>query len=314
MLLLAGLSLLPACCVSKAPPVLRQDVQMIWPTYMWNLQLKLGKTPEESEERRQRLVQLAEAGYHRYTETILPKELEVDATWRTAYEREDGEANQANLGFLRWQKAAFSKAKRRAVDELRWDGTPVPLYRQVSYDWAEFYASKDYKRLVKGINSKIVKYFGMATGQRGEDKYSIFPWIEVYRPGEHHPPIMRTGAPATAIFAAKLGGEQALTFVDERGYSPPHNKRHTVHLSQGELMITPAWATYYLSPNLGNSSNIFFRFWISMPQGVNDFDWEDDPLGSYVHVKQIRLKVGDEAPAKAAEPQTAAADRRGGEL
>lgn len=262
--------------------------------------MKLSKKPEEAEERRAKLASYAEDGLKRYTTEILPKELSKDSNWRAKYEAVDGMGNRDNEAFLRWQKASWSASKRRDPDELNWDGKGVAMYKGVSYDWEDFYSSKDYKRFLKTTHSWIKRYLQKVAGE-DPPKYSIFPWAEVYQPGDHHEPIARTGASAAGIYAAKMNGEQDLIFVDERGYAAPHDRRHTVKLAEGELMLFPAWATNYLTPNMGDSSNVFFRFWASMPGGVNDFDWEDDPLGSFIHHKSNRLKIKDAEPAEAAK-------------
>jgi len=292
-LLFAAL-LVPGLAAKVSSPLEPQRAS-IWPTPVW----RVRRSKKLQEEQRRQLASVAEKGYRLYVEEILPKEFKADAPWREAYESAEGTGSRDNLAFLRWQKVAYSKQFKRPLQELKWDGSTVPKYTGIPYGW-KLYKSSEYKAFYDMVMHYASAYVS-SFNRHSPDRFVVFPWAEVYRPGGFHEPVARTGAPAAGIYVAEANGEQELVFMDERSYGAPYNRRHSVRMATGDMLIFPAWATNMLTVNNGNSSNVYFRFWVSFPGGVRDFDWEDDQLSIFTQFHRERLDADGEGATLASK-------------
>merc|ERR1712107_824664 len=94
-------------------------------------------------------------------------------------------------------------------------------------------------------------------------------------------------------------------FEDLRGVNPPFGRTHHHQPQRGELLLFPAWASHFLTPHSGNTSNVFFNFLLWPPGGTSDFDWEDDILGDYTYSKTSRIRAQSPVP----KPEGAAASK-----
>jgi len=211
-----------------------------------------------------------------------------------------------NHGFLRWQKRVYSEKSRYPVEELNWDGKPVPRFKQIDYDWNELYNSIELAVLLKRVEGMANHFMAQLTGQERPHRFRVFPWVEVFRPGDFQWPHVHTGAALCGAFFARYDNSseghnrQALVFEDVRGMNPPYGKDHHHMPEQDELVFFPSWAPHKFTPNNGNSTNVVFRFLLWPPGGAQDFDWEDDLLGDYTFRKKSKIK--SKATAKPANP------------
>lgn len=289
-----------------AAVAVEKQVAYVWPAAVWSTPLlasgSSGAVPA-------RLAELAERGFERYLDEVLPRELEADAAFAEAYRAADG--SRANLGFLRWQKRVFASVTHVPVEELDWDGKPVPRVPGISYQWSELYGSHEFEMLKRRVNTMVSSFLNSLTGEKRKHKFRTFAWAEVYRPGDFQRPHTHTGAAVAGMFFARYGtgsiGGQDLVFEDMRGINPPFGRKHEHHPAQGELVLWPSWASHFLSPHPGNSTNVFFSFLIWPPNGAPDFDWEDDVTGDYVYRKTSSIK--QKKPVEQAAPSPTRSQR-----
>lgn len=306
----SGIVCLPtANAQDGSSPITDQDVQYIWPIVIWNVPLKGIRNaptkkknqavPETDAEIIEKLAATAEKGYNRYLKEILPRELEIDKKFAAEYAEAD--ASRVNSGFLRWQKRAYHKLTRLPIEELDWDGKPVPQLPGISYDWAEFFSSDEMTMLTHKVKQTAAGYLKSLGGR--EKKFRVFPFVEVYKPRDYQRPHMHTGASCSATFFAKseLPGAKLL-IEDVRGLNAPFGRTHEIEPKQGELVITPAWASHMIMPNAGNATSVYINFLLWPPSGAPDFDWEDDITGDYIYKKRTKIKA-KAPPAKSAKEE-----------
>lgn len=282
-------ALWPACR-GDAPPndSVDQEVAYIWPMMLWSIPIMdaSGDKPHA------RLATVGEVGFDLYLREVLPKELELDPAYKRQFDEADG--SRVNLAFLRWQKRVFSLRDRVPVEEINWDGKPVPRYPGISYEWPDLYNSPDLQPLVNRISTMCNAYFDRLERNRERRHFRTFIWAEVYRPNDFQQTHVHTGALAAGMFVARYAGdagrEQQLAFEDPRGPSSPFGRKHHAQLAEGELLIWPGWAPHHLTPNKGNGTNVYFSFLVWPPQGAPDFDWEDDVTGDFVHRKLTKVR------------------------
>lgn len=312
-----GLQRLPCVLAEdslESKPITDQDVMYIWPVTVWNLPLKnfgkdKGQGSEVSDEELvAHVADLAEKGYERYLHEVLPRELEIDTAFAEEFRVSDGSlevrtGTEVNMGFLRWQKRVFSKRSRSPVEELNWDGKPVPKHPDISYDW-DLYSDRYFNLLLRKVKQTAIKYLG-SFGDRHEGKFRLFPWVEVYRKHDFQRPHVHTGAQCAATFFARSDAATGpkLVFEDVRGMNPPFGQRHEMAPVQGELVLHPSWASHYVAPNQGNTTHVFISFLFWPPNGAPDFDWEDDPSGDFIYKRKPKIKQA--VRPKSAEPDPA---------
>jgi len=276
-----------------------QTVNYIWPSILWNMPLfgpsDPGGDDVEAKEAElcARLSDLGEKGYRKYTTMVLPKELQVDSAFAEEFRAAD--ASKTNIGFLRWQKRVFAELSRVRVDELDWDGKPVPSLPGIPYKWKALHKSPEIGALVARLRTIGSAYLTSLRGDSENHQFRTFPWVEVYDPGDAQTTHVHTGAAIAGMFFARYAegshGSQKLVFEDTRGMIAPFGRTHEHQPVQGEVVLWPAWLPHYVSPNPGNSTNVFFSFLMWPPGGAPDFDWEDDVTGDWVYTKKSQIKV-----------------------
>lgn len=286
-------------CICRSPAFLllllgspawsvKQEIVNAWPTPIFTVNdpnLPGARGKDEKRRFRKRLAAVGEAAFARYVDEILPKELELDPSWRERYEDIDG--SPANIGFNRWQKKVQSLNNAISVQEINWDGHRVPKYPGLLYDWPELYNSEEYDSFMEMADKWCSHYVETTRGSKEELR--IFAWAEVYAPGDFQVARPITGAPVSGIYVARGNRQQSMVFQDERGKIAPFGQEHSEEMYSGKLMVLPAWATIRFTPNLGNKSNVYFRFWVSYFGGIRDFDWEDDPVSDWKPTKHNQL-------------------------
>jgi len=270
-----------------------------------------------------RLAALGESEFERYRTSVMPRELKMDPKFREELGGPEDDGSHINLAFLRWQKRVFAQKWRLPVEELNWDGRPVPMFKGISYQWKELYDSLELQVLTKRVEAMATQFLQNIQGDRALTKFRTMPWVEVFRPGDFQWPHVRTGAAVYGVFFARHAENSSeLVFDDVRGDSPPFGHQHTHHPEQGELVLFPSWASHKLTPNQGSTNNVYYRFLLWPPRGAPDFDWEDDPTGDYVFKKMtnVRRTLPEQAPAKTPSASTLPAESpppspgHGGEL
>lgn len=286
----ALLLLLPGWSVVLA---VEQTVLSVWPTPVWTVRAKLpGLQGGDADV--ERFAKLGEDGFRFYTEEILPRELEQGQEWREMYDGTDG--SRDNLGFFRWQKKVYAQKKKLKTKELQWDGSSLPEYEGVPYKWSDLYESAEYKAFLKLLKRRCSQFLAHAPDTpEGNDKqkYRFWVWAEVYRPGDFQLPHVHTGAFVSGIYVARSNGLQELVLDDERGVHLPFGRQHRIQLTKGLLVMTPSWVRNFFTANRGNGTNVIWSFWVSDRQGLNGFDWEDDPYGELVRESNIQIELGE---------------------
>lgn len=289
MLLAAGLR---ECFAKEALATsVDQDTKYLWPVTLWSVPFA-GPEGLEPAEFNSELATIGQDAFDHFRQTILPKELEANARFREWYE--NGEASRVNLAFVRWQKQVFAQKFKVPIDELFWNGEDVKKSKKVSYQWDAFYKSPLYVRLRKRIEQVVQGFVTYVDGERPQ-KMRTFIWAEVYRHREFHRPVVKTGSYCTGMlwvrFKKNQAGSAKLMIEDPRGVNPPYGKTHSILPSEGMLNVWPSWTSHFISPNMVNSTNVVFGF-ISQPHGGSpEFDWEDDPTGSYIYSKTSKINV-----------------------
>lgn len=295
-----------------------QDVSYIWPLALWTVPLaEMVDGGEKAKDKfpdgfAQSLAVIGEKGYRRYARKVLPMELKADPKFKAEFESRDG--SRVNWAFLRWQKRVFSQQARIPVEEIGWDGKPVPRYKGIPYQWKELYESAEYKTLKKRVARLTSSYLNSLSGNQHNENWRVFIWVDAYGPGESEWPHVLTGAAAAGKFFARYAapakitseagegdefeittvGAQQLVIEDPRGHSAPYGRKHKVTPEVGDLMLWPAWTSHYMSPNGGNATNIYFNFLCWPEGGPHDFDWEDDVTGDYTFKKKSTIKRGQQ--------------------
>jgi len=304
--LFCGLRSRPECLLAAAAPAqdsVPQAVEYIWPTALMNFPLASSDSDKGFLDS---LASIGESGFKRYLEQILPKELAADPAFKQEYEEADGSRDVR--AFMRWQKRVFSIRSRVPVEELNWDGKPVPKYPGVSYDWKELYEDPNFKSLNKKLEAIGHIYMKQLHEQYQKEKNRIFTWVEPYRQGDFMRPHEHTGAMTAGMFFARYHEDeqregQKLVFQDPRGHFAPFGRRHEHTPIEGEAMLWPSWSAHYLEPQMANRTNIYFGFLIWPPGGAVDLDWEDDATGDIVHRKTTAVRRAPPAQADAPTPQ-----------
>jgi len=277
-----------------AETAMQQDVYYIWPMTVWNLPLQ-----DVSREDRKQLAEIALDGYNSYLKDVLPAEKKKSPAWAKQFEHihED----QLNQGFLRWQKKVFSKRMHIPVEDLNWDGKPVPSVPGVSYKWDAFYKSKQYKTLRKTLMKLGNHYIGsFQENHPGMGRLQILMWAEVFGPMEYQLPHSHTGALLAGAFCVKHKRNpeeaQKLIFKDPRGSNPPFGRTHEYPVTHGEVLFWPSWAPHYVSANPLNTSTVWWHFLMWPEGGARDLDWEDDPTGDFTHQFKTVIRKSKEQP------------------
>lgn len=292
---------------------IQQDVKYVWPITTWKVPLTPFPGPGNGKALEDRslasnLADIAIKAYDKYMKDILPFELKADPQF--AEEFANGDSTRMNLAFLRWQKRVYADVKKGQVplDELSWDGKPIPKHKGIDYTWRELYSSPEFKKLRSQLNRLSGMYLSYAgRNDEGErPRFRIFIWASVFRFADSMRPLARTGAMVTGTFFAKYHsdrrGAQKFAFEDPRGINPPFGKTHNHQPREGELIMFPSWASHFITPQPKNFTNVFFQFVVWPQEGARDFDWEDDATGDYTYRKQFNIKrpkgAGDATPSK----------------
>ncbi|CAE8624025.1 unnamed protein product [Polarella glacialis] len=149
------------------------------------------------------------------------------------------------------------------------------------------------KKVAKELTHLGREYLASLDDPLRDQRPRLMMWAEVYEPLAFHGPHSHTGVPVVGIFAARCeAGSQDISFEDPRGINPPFGKKERFSLSEGEVLLFPSWASHFLEPNLGNSTNVFISFALEKGRGPQDFDWEDDATGSFVETRVNKIKRG----------------------
>lgn len=281
----------------NAEDTISQEVKYIWPVMTWTVPLTPGLIDASATAR---LAAIGEEAFDHYVKEILPKELQIDKKWEADFTTSD--ASRMNLGFVRWQKRVYSKLRRVPLNELSWDGSPIPKYPNVNYEWNELYKSRELNALrtqIERLSSMYLNHIGK-DGNRGRRRFRTFIWVEVFRYGDAHRPRVRTGAATSGIFYARYSsskeGKQKIAFEDARGINPPFGKTHNHQPKEGEIQIFPSWASHFVTPHRTNSTNVYFNFVCWPPDGAPELDWEDDATGDYIFRKVYNIRRPKDAP------------------
>jgi len=300
----------------EGPDGVSQDTVYIWPTSVLNMSLANAYDGANEEKTWARLGQVVEKGYDYYVKKVLPRELELDPVLAEKHTSADG--STINEAWLRWQKRVFSMAKNVPIEELNWDGKPVPQFDGVPYKWKELHDSSDTKFFLKSITHVARHYIKQFAEQDGRfSRMLTFMWAEVYEPGDFQHMRVHTGAAIAGLYCLKAadaddGRGPEIVFLDPRGQHPPFGHSKTFRLRQHDLLMWPSWAPHALSVHPGNSRSVYVKFLIWPPGGAPDFDWEDDPTGDMVYKKTTVIRTRrHSAEAEAGQPATASAEDGG---
>jgi len=284
-------------CGQSTEAGIEQETTFIWPTSILNLSLANAYDGAPWEEKAlARLAKIAEKGYDNYVKAVLPLELDRDPALAEEHSLADGSMN--NTAWLRWQKRVFSGVAKVPVEELNWDGKPVPRFEGLPYKWPEFHKSKETALLMKSIfhvARTYMKQFGREAAERFKE-FQPFLWAEVYGPGEFQHMRTHTGAAVAGLYCAKAadaddGRGPEIAFMDPRGEFPPFGHSHTYRLKTDDLLMWPAWAPHSLEVHPSDSRSVYIRFMLWPPGGTTEFDWEDDPTGDMSVKKSNVIRV-----------------------
>eukprot|EP00930_Biecheleria_cincta_P075601 TRINITY_DN62784_c0_g1_i1.p1 TRINITY_DN62784_c0_g1~~TRINITY_DN62784_c0_g1_i1.p1 ORF type:complete len:312 (+),score=33.62 TRINITY_DN62784_c0_g1_i1:44-979(+) len=266
-------------------------IEYVWPL----LVLQTNMVPDDVKQQaafqklRAEIADVGAKGFASYTDSVLPKELDRSPEFAAWFENAD--ASRYNLGFFRWQKRVFAQLTRIPYQEILWDGNPVPKLKGVDYTWPAFHNGfQSIKQDILGVVNSYAQQGGIAMPS---GRLRFIPWVEVYRPNEFQHPHTHTGSPFVGMFAASCEeASQSVTIEDPRGINPPFGRKQRFVMQSGDLIIFPSWASHFLEPNRGTSTNVFVSFAIQGEGGPQEFDWEDDGLGNVVKsdTKMIKKK------------------------
>merc|ERR1712060_974150 len=128
----------------------------------------------------------------------------------------------------------------------------------------------------------VTKYLDTVGWDGDKRKYRIWTWAEVHRPGDYQVPHTHAQALASGVYAARTNGFQDLVFEDLRGQVAPFARQHHEKLDPGRVVVTSSWALRRLMPNAGNTTNVYWCFWVVPQEGANSVDPEEDPAGEFV--------------------------------
>lgn len=271
------------------------SIEYVWPLVVLRTALEPagGEDPQQVEDWRSQMADIAERGFHRYLKEVLPVELKVDEPFAAEFQVAD--ESRWNLGFLRWQKRVYSKATKISIQEILWDGKPVPSLKGVSYHWEELLSQKTMATIVKRISPILGTYKKVSDANLdlGRNRRIRFiPWVEAYRPGEFQHPHTHTGSPMVGIIALRCGSEsQRIAIEDPRGINPPFGRKYFYAFKQGDVIVFPSWASHMMEPNRHNGTNIFLSFAVQGEEGVKEFDWEDDGIGALVKTVKKTIRA-----------------------
>mmetsp|Transcript_29783 Transcript_29783/g.61432 ORF Transcript_29783/g.61432 Transcript_29783/m.61432 type:complete len:332 (-) Transcript_29783:210-1205(-) len=304
----------PLATGGKPEEGLIDRVELVWPMVLMHLPLPVdkGETQKDVDALLHELADIGEKGFRRYLEKVLPHELAVDEAFAKEFHVAD--ESRWNDGFFRWQKRVYSRLSKFRIEEILWDGKPVPALPGVSYRWDELHKFQGMKRVMTKIFGQVAAYkqASDATLEASDSRKGRFiPWVEVYRPREFHHPHTHTGSPIVGTLVLRCGKQkQRLVFEDPRGINPPFGRKHNVDVEEGDLLLFPSWASHFVDPNRGNETHVFLSFAIQGHGGPQDFDWEDDGTGAVVKKMDRRIR----AKAKAKKGTTAPPRKERSEL
>jgi len=271
------------------------SIEYVWPLVVLRSALEPagGEDPQQVEDWRSQMADIAERGFHRYLKEVLPVELKVDEPFAAEFQVAD--ESRWNLGFLRWQKRVYSKATKISIEEILWDGKPVPALKGVSYHWDELLSQKTMATIVKRISPILGTYKKVSDANLDlsrNRRIRFIPWVEAYRPGEFQHPHTHTGSPIVGIIALRCGSEsQRIAIEDPRGINPPFGRKYSHAFKQGDVIVFPSWASHLMEPNRHNGTNIFLSFAVQGEEGVKEFDWEDDGIGALVKTVKKTIRA-----------------------
>eukprot|EP00931_Biecheleriopsis_adriatica_P047565 TRINITY_DN27424_c0_g2_i1.p1 TRINITY_DN27424_c0_g2~~TRINITY_DN27424_c0_g2_i1.p1 ORF type:complete len:325 (-),score=63.83 TRINITY_DN27424_c0_g2_i1:32-976(-) len=276
-------------------------IEYVWPAVLTqtSLSLKIAGDQKEAMKHLKGCAAEAESRFLKYVNEVLPVELQSDAVFAADFEA--GDAGRFNAGFFRWQKRVFSKLTRIRVEDLLWDGKPVPALPGVDYTWEGLHKSPQFTPIFRAMMEEAkpfqkkahVQFRDMGRGSR------LIPWVEVFRQGEMQSPHAHTGSHVAGIFCVRCTSQRVI-FEDPRGINPPFGRKHNVVMQPGDVLMFPSWLSHFFDPNHGKSTNVYISFVIQGPGGPGDFDWEDDELGNVIHQHVKKIKAKSSAPKKAA--------------
>eukprot|EP00429_Kryptoperidinium_foliaceum_P069211 CAMPEP_0176060014 /NCGR_PEP_ID=MMETSP0120_2-20121206/29910_1 /TAXON_ID=160619 /ORGANISM="Kryptoperidinium foliaceum, Strain CCMP 1326" /LENGTH=293 /DNA_ID=CAMNT_0017393553 /DNA_START=181 /DNA_END=1060 /DNA_ORIENTATION=- len=263
-----------------------QDVMLIWPLVLW--QRPFFKTEADQVEglaMLKRLAKVGASGYNMYLADVLTEELDIDPSFKSEFENADGD--RSIWAFIRWQKRVYSRASRTPVEEVDWDGKPVPRYDGVPYTWRAWHDSSDLKEVRARIDETCFEFKKHADRQAEREQHKIFAWVEAFEPGEYQHTHVHTGAPCAGLLPLRHSVSddnlaQELIIMDPRGENPPFNREYRIKPVVGELIVFPAWTPHRWEVNPSSKANIYLAFIAWPPEGTHDFDWEDDAMGDFV--------------------------------
>jgi len=296
---------LPGVDGSDTGEGLDDHVEYVWPLVLMQIPLprSAGETQAEVDSLLHGLADIGEKGFSKYLKEVLPIELEADDDFARAFNGSD--ESRWNDGFFRWQKRTYSKLSKISVEEILWDGKPVPALPGVKYKWDELHRSDAMKRILPKLAGQLETYqqHSDATLNRKEVRKGRFiPWVQVFRPGAFHRPMAHTGSPVVGFLVLRCAkSQQRVIFEDPRGINPPFGRKHAIALKEGDLFLFPSWASHFFDPNRGKETHVILKFAVQGPGGPRDFDWEDDGTGSIVKkvLKKIRAKRSGPSSEKA---------------
>ncbi|CAJ1344170.1 unnamed protein product [Effrenium voratum] len=239
------------------------NIEYVWPLVVMRATLERdkGETQDKVDELRRTVAEIGHKGFEFYLNKVLPKELKKDKDFAADFALED--ESRWNKGFFRWQKRVYSMVTGIGVEEILWDGKPVPQLPGVSYAWDELHSSKHMQSMtVKKILGHMAAYkkASEATVDPSAKRFRFIPWVEVYRAGEFQVSHTHTGSPVVGILALRCNGKQRMSFEDPRGVNPPFGWKHHIDFREGDLIMFPSWASHLMEPNRGNGTNVFLSF------------------------------------------------------
>lgn len=260
---------------------LQGTITLLWPTHFSSLNLSPPRRDQASAleplEFGEELRALGERRYEEYLRETLPKELEADPSFAADFHGMDH--SRVNLAFQEWQKRVFADQMGVKVSNLTARGF-IGSARDlpgIDYSWPELYESAAFKRLKVRV-AELSKLYLKRTGYKDlPSRFRIFIWAEVYRKGDALRPGVRTdGAYLTGrYFASGKKASMKLNFEDSRGINPPYGKTFSHAVQQGNLVLFPAWASHFLTPNLFDNTVVCYSFLVYPPDG-SGIAWEDD--------------------------------------